>query len=469
MSAHDSPDGLHKLNIYFTDPNGNIINLAGAGCQWYGGPGWNTEVNCSSEWSFGLSSLEPLGTYTYAYMSAEDRSGNQTGNIHHDNPFNVPDFTVLDIETPPNITGGSAGTYLGDPANLGDELYINAVGHDSQKMRDIYIYFNDPDGNVIKFGCVFYGPFAVWGHCSKTTTFGSGSLETVGTYTYAYMSATDVPGSATGPTHHDNPFNIQDFVYTGMTTPPTITGASVKTNYPYSNTSGGLGDSIIISLSAEDSNGVDDVSIFFTNPNGDLIVMSCNMGGDVNDTCSPYKKKFGTGFLETVGTYTYAHMSATDRGGSETGPIHQDNPFNVPDLTYTGETTPPIFTKAHFYDTTSGEHIISGLSGEPGDQIYMHLAAEDDHGRGYLYVYFNDPNGNVIEMHCGDGYQLFYPDPGHDFGCNPQGYYFGQGVLATPGSYTYAYMVGTDSFGSSSGPIHHDNPFNVSDFVVLVP
>ena len=101
----------------------------------------------------------------------------------------------------------------------------------------------------------------------------------------------------------------------------------------------------------------------------------CGMSGP-SDTCNDYLTFGSSSYLLTSGTYTYAYMEASDNWGAETGPIHQDNPFNIPDLTYTGAATPPTITAAS----------VTPSSGGLGVTAHAQMSAEDDLRLGWVKI-----------------------------------------------------------------------------------
>jgi hypothetical protein len=142
-------------------------------------------------------------------MSASDTAGNETGNIHLDNPFNVPDLTVLAVPEPPEIYGASLDR---TSAGLGTEVNATLWARDDTLVGNVRLYFNGPDGGLIEFSC-----YTGWQdhECNAIETGGQGDLETPGTYTYSHMSASDTAGNETGNIHLDNPFNVPDLTVGG--------------------------------------------------------------------------------------------------------------------------------------------------------------------------------------------------------------------------------------------------------------
>ena len=90
--AEDDQNGVGWVKIWFNKPNGGLLNF-----MWgddmlmpLGGQGTIHTI-------FGPDGdVDEVGTYTYAYMEAQDAAGANTGQVHQDNPFNVPSFTYLE-------------------------------------------------------------------------------------------------------------------------------------------------------------------------------------------------------------------------------------------------------------------------------------------------------------------------------------------------------------------------------------
>ena len=87
-------------------------------------------------------------------MSAYDKWGASTGNIHQGNPFNVPDIVYLDnTGTPPTITGASVTSAT--TGGLGDPLSVSFSATDDQGMRHLNLFFSRPGGSVFNFSCSY--------------------------------------------------------------------------------------------------------------------------------------------------------------------------------------------------------------------------------------------------------------------------------------------------------------------------
>ena len=120
-------------------------------------------------------------------------------------------------------------------------------------------------------------------------------------------------------------------------TPPVVTGASVSV------TSGMLGDTTRFDLSGTDDQGVENIHLFWTKPDGSTFRMSCGGGGDTAASCYT-TNTLGYSDFSQAGTYTYKGMNIRDvhsvnAGGSTTWPppvLYEDNPFNVPDIVVQG-------------------------------------------------------------------------------------------------------------------------------------
>ena len=89
------------------------------------------------------------------------------------------------------------------------------------------------------------------------------------------------------------------------------------------------------------------------------------------------------------------------------------------------------------------------------------MRAEDDGGVGHLYVYYNRPDSGTAKLSCGVN-----SSGSHEQACNADGH-IGLGSFDIAGTYTFAYMRSTDYYGTDSGPINQDNPFDIPNVVVL--
>jgi hypothetical protein len=154
------------------------------------------------------------------------------------------------------------------------------------------------------------------------------------------IHAVDAGGSTTWPPqvlYEDNPFNVLDIVVSSAVTPPVVTGASVSV------TSGMLGDTTRFDLSGTDDQGVNEIFLFWTKPDGSTFRMACGGGSDTTASCHT-TARFGYSDFSQAGTYTYKGMNITDihavdAGGSTTWPpqvLYEDNPFNVLDIVVQG-------------------------------------------------------------------------------------------------------------------------------------
>ena len=66
-----------------------------------------------------------------------------------------------------------------------------------------------------------------------------------------------------------------------------------------------------------------------------LDVLSSNNSGSQELDCN-FGQNLGVGSFDTPSTYTFAYMRSMDYYGIDSGQINQDNPFDIPNVVYTG-------------------------------------------------------------------------------------------------------------------------------------